>query len=72
MKIKTVKDLKALIEHLPDDMSVGLLDLSTEDSFDSTYGYPKVEVGDCYKEPDDSVPSGKALWITFENKLQIA
>lgn len=67
----TVKDLKGIIKDLPDDMPVALLDTSTDDFYDSTYTLSRedFEIDDWIKEEDQEEPSGVALFITFDNKL---
>lgn len=66
----TVGVLKEVIKTLPDDMSVGLVDLTTDDFYDSSYQLTKASIGpgDCAEEEDGPV-TGQALWISFENKL---
>lgn len=65
-----IKELKEVIADLPDDMPVGLLDLTTDDFHNCNYGLKKEDltVGDYVKEEGDEV-SGKALYLCFENKL---
>lgn len=68
----TIGELKQFIEknNLPDNMSVGLIDTSTDD-FDSLNYNIKEEnliVEDYVSEPEGEI-EGKMLFITFENKL---
>ena len=68
----TVKELKLKIENLPDDMMVGLLDVTTDDRDDMNYfiADQDVFVDDCWKEDNESgEPDGKMLFICFANKL---
>jgi hypothetical protein len=65
-----VKDLKQLINDLPDDMPIGLIDLTTDDFNDCNYPVEKenFEIMD-WSEEEDGEPKGKALFLVFENKL---
>ena len=70
----TIKDLKKIIEanNLPDDMPIGLLDSTTDDTEDMNYPLSDNDfvIEDYFKYDDDSgVPLGKMLFIVFENKL---
>lgn len=74
----TIKDLKNFIEknNLPDDMPVGLLDTTTDDTDDMNYSLSdeNFDVEDYYSEEDHRTddygkPRGKMLFINFENKL---
>lgn len=64
-----IKDLKGFIENLPDDMPVGLLDITTDD--DEQINYPlsadNLLIEDC--TDNDGEIAGKMLFICFENKL---
>lgn len=67
-----IAELKKIIENLPDDMVVGLLDTTTDDRDDINYfiSDEDVFVDDCWKEDNESgEPDGKMLFICFENKL---
>jgi len=66
-----IADLKNIIENLPDDMPVGLWDLSTDSFTDGNYQLaPKdLIIEDYVKNEDDSEIAGQMLFITFENKL---
>ena len=67
-----IAELKKIIENLPDDMMVGLLDATTDDRDDMNYFISEedVFVEDCWKEDNETgEPDGKMLFITFENKL---
>jgi hypothetical protein len=71
-----IKDLKKIIEELPDDMSVGLIDTTTDDTDDMNYSLSNenFQVDDCYSQEDEGtdnygVPRGKMLFIYFENKF---
>ena len=67
-----IAELKKIIENLPDDMIVGLLDATTDDRDDMNYFISEedVFVEDCWKEDNETgEPDGKMLFITFENKL---
>lgn len=74
----TIKDLKNLIEknNLPDDMPVGLLDTTTDDTDDMNYSLSdeNFQVEDYFSQEDEGTdeygkPRGKMLFINFENKL---
>jgi hypothetical protein len=67
----TIKELKEFIKDLPDDMPVGLLDMSTDDFTDGNYSLStdNFMIDDYVKEEGDMEPLGKALFITFENHL---
>lgn len=74
----TIKDLKKFIEknNLPDDMPVGLVDITTDDTDDMNYSFSdeNFQVEDYYSQEDEGTddygkPRGKMLFITFENKL---
>ena len=67
-----VKELKQKLENLPDEMMVGLLDITTDDRDDMNYfiSDEDVFVDDCYKEDNETgEPDGKMLFIAFENVL---
>lgn len=73
-----IKDLKNFIEknNLPDDMPVGLLDTTTDDTDDMNYSLSdeNFQVEDYYSQEDEGTdyygkPRGKMLFINFENKL---
>lgn len=71
-----IKDLKKIIQDLPDNMPVGLLDLTTDVSEEMNYSLSEknFEIEDYYHEDDEGidnygVPRGKILFISFENKL---
>ena len=55
---------------LPDDMNIGLMDLTTDDFNDRNYGLEEKDlmVDDCCEEDCGEV-TGKMLFITFENVL---
>jgi hypothetical protein len=67
-----IGQLKAFIKekNLPDDMPIGLLDLSTDDYTDGNYSITNENllIEDYVKEEDGDV-KGKMLFITFENSL---
>jgi len=65
-----VKELKEFLKDLPDEMPVGLLDMTTDDFTDCNYPVNKdnLIIDDCVKEEGEDV-SGKMLFITFENSL---
>lgn len=74
----TVKDLKRFLElnNLPDEMPVGLLDISTDDTEDMNYSLTdnSFEIENYYSEEDVQTenygkPRGKMLFICFKNKL---
>lgn len=74
----TIKDLKNFIEknNLPDDMPVGLLDTTTDDTDEMNYSLSdeNFQVEDYYSQEDDFTDNygksrGKMLFINFENKL---
>ncbi|MFH6966468.1 hypothetical protein [Flavobacterium sp. FlaQc-28] len=71
-----IKDLKKIVQDLPDEMPVGLLDLTTDETENMNYHLSEenFEIEDYYHEDDEStdnygVPRGKMLFISFENKL---
>lgn len=65
-----ILDLKKIIADLPDDMLVGLLDLSTDNFSDCNYSIDEsnFDVMD-YVEEEDGEIAGKFLAICFVNKL---
>lgn len=74
----TIKDLKNFIEknNLPDDMPVGLLDTTTDDTDFMNYRISddNLMIEDYYFREDEFTDDygksrGKMLFITFENKL---
>lgn len=68
----TVKELREKIKNLPDEMMVGLLDTTTDDTFDMNYFISEndVFVDDYWKEDNVSgEPDGRMLFICFENNL---
>lgn len=73
----TIGELKKYISdnNLPDDMPIGILDLTTDDTNDANYPFNEevLMVDDYYNidefEEADYEPKGKMLFITFENKL---
>ncbi|MCX8533072.1 hypothetical protein [Chryseobacterium luquanense] len=71
----TIKDLKKIIESLPDDMPVGLLDTTTDDTDDMNYSLSDENfmIEDCYSSAQSDEEYGnplcKMLFITFENSL---
>lgn len=64
-----IKELKEFIKDLPDDMPVGLLDLTTDSTDDANYPIYKENllIEDCYNSDEEL--AGKMLFITFENNL---
>ena len=71
-----IKDLKKIIENLPDEMPVGLLDLTTDETENMNYPLQEsdFDIEDYYSSDDEGtdnygVPRGKMLFISFENKL---
>lgn len=66
----TIKDLKEKIQNLPDDMKVQLLDLTTDDPYESSYSLTPESCGvDDYVDMEDEEVAGQLFWISFENKL---
>lgn len=66
----TVKDLKEILEDKPEDMPVGLWDMSTDDFYDGNYPITKEDfLIEDYVQEEGGEPKGKMLFITFENKL---
>ena len=65
----TVKDLKGLIENLPEEMPVALIDSTTDDELESTYqiNQNNFEVLAIESYPEGE-PKGNALFIVFKNK----
>ncbi len=67
-----VKELKSFLEKLPDDMPVGLMDLTTSNHDGVVYSFELSEkqltVRD-YFEDENGKPVGRVLLITFKNKL---
>lgn len=68
MEIKSLKDLKEFIKDLPDDMPVGLLDLTTDD-FDLMNSKIEDIIIEDYVIEEGGETEGKALFICFENKF---
>lgn len=71
-----IKDLKKIIQDLPDEMPFGLIDSTTDDTYNMNYSLTEedFEVDDYYDNDDENtenygVPKGKMLFIYFENKL---
>lgn len=67
-----IKELKELIQCLPDEMTFGLLDLSTDDELEMNYHISKdsFDVIDCYADEEEEFPSRKALFLCFNNNLR--
>ena len=59
-----IKDLKEFIKDLPDEMPVQLVDLSTDDDYQSNYGLTSQDLAIVEFEETD----GKMLAISFWNK----
>ena len=68
----TIKDIKELIQDLPDDMPFSILDLSTDDETEMNYHISKdnFDVMDCYSDEEEEFPTHKALFLCFENNLR--
>ncbi|BFP39525.1 hypothetical protein FGF1_03700 [Flavobacteriaceae bacterium GF1] len=67
-----VKDLKNYLETLPEDMPIGLLDLTTDDVDDANYPINEstLSIEDYVNfEVDKNEILGKMLFFTFKNKL---
>lgn len=65
-----IKELKEIIQDLPDEMPVGLIDATTDDFYDMNYGLSKEQFNiDDYVSEEDGEIKGKMLFIYFENKL---
>lgn len=68
----TIGEFKKFIEdnNLPDEMPMGLWDLSTDDFTDGNYPLSEDQllIEDYVKEEDGDI-QGKMLFITFENNL---
>jgi hypothetical protein len=65
-----IKELKEIIQELPDEMPVGLLDYTTDDFYDCNYNLKKEDFFiEDYVFDEDSEILGKMLFIGFENKL---
>lgn len=65
----TIKDLKEKIQNRPDDMKVQLLDLTTDDPYESSYSLTPESCGvDDYVDIEEEV-AGQVFWISFKNKL---
>lgn len=62
--------INKLIDKLPNDMPVGLLDTTTDDFSSINYGLKPDQfwIDDYVKEEDGDI-QGKMLFIHFENKL---
>lgn len=65
-----IKKLREIIKDLPDEMVIGLIDDTTDDTDDMNYGISDedIYVDDCY-DIDSGEKTGKMLFIHFENKL---
>lgn len=65
-----VAQLKELIRDLPDDMPVGLIDLTTDDFSNCNYPVEKenFEIME-WTDEEGGEPIGKGLFLVFENKL---
>lgn len=65
-----IKELKSIIKDLPDNMPVGLLDMTTDDFHAGNYSLKEEQfmVEDYVLEEGGEV-EGKMLFIMFENKL---
>ena len=66
-----VKELKDFIKDLPDEMPVGLLDVTTDDFQDTNYFIEKEHllIEDYVRDEGDMEVGGKMVFILFENKL---
>lgn len=66
-----VIDLKNLLSRYDDNMSINLLDLSTDNETDMNYTISEddIEELDIYTNEDDDQILGTALFICFDNKL---
>jgi hypothetical protein len=65
-----IKQLKELIKDLPDDMPVGLWDITTDDFTDLNYSLTKESfMVEDYVEEENGDIKGQMLFICFENKL---
>ncbi len=64
-----IKELKRIIQDLPDDMPVGLLDVTTDDFEDCNHALLAGDfcVDDYYSVDGDGEPLGKMLFIRFYN-----
>gem|GEM_PF-3129597 len=65
-----IGELKNFIKELPDEMPVGLVDLTTDDYDDGNYKIENssLSIEDFVTEPEGET-KGKMLIISFENKL---
>jgi len=65
-----VKDLKAILETLPDDMPVALLDISTDSNTNVTYPITRGSIitKEFFLHPGGPVV-GEALFMAFKNRL---
>lgn len=66
----TVKDLKEYLKDKPDEMPIGLLDLTTDDFGHCNYPVNKdnLLIEDYVRDEGEEI-AGKMLFITFENSL---
>lgn len=67
-----VKELKQYLNELPDEMPVGILDLTTDDTYAANYPVNKkiMHIGDYVDfEADENEVKGQMLFLTFENSL---
>ncbi len=69
-----IKDLKKIIQDLPDEMPVGLIDSTTDSTEDMNYSLSEedFQIEDYFDNEDVEYPyesKGKMLFIMFENKL---
>ena len=65
-----IKELKEKIKDLPDEMLIGLIDDTTDDTDDMNYGILDydVEVDNAY-DIESGEENGKMVFIHFQNKL---
>ncbi|MFN8834456.1 MAG: hypothetical protein ACK50Z_04330 [Betaproteobacteria bacterium] len=68
-----IGELKNFIKDLPDEMPVGLVDLTTDDYDDGNYKIESssLSIEDFVTEPEGET-KGKMLIISFKNKLNPA
>lgn len=67
-----VAELKKIIQNIPDEAEVVLVDISTDNPMERNYYLDHkqdIALQDVYTKTDDEFPTGKALIFTFYNNL---
>jgi hypothetical protein len=68
--VMNVGELKKYLTDLPDEMMIGIVDMSTDDFDDGNYGFSEdnLVIEDAVNDQGEVLPK-KGLFITFDNKL---